>query len=44
MSRHVPAVQHNGRWLPIQRELDGVTFYLAFDAKGVPFYTDVEPK
>lgn len=32
------------RWLPVLRELDGVTFYLAFDAKGEPFYTDVEPK
>ena len=37
-------VKHGDRWLPTLRELDGVVFYLAFDAKGVPFYTDVEPK
>lgn len=37
------AILRNGRWLPVQRELDGVTFYLAFDRKGEPFYTDVEP-
>lgn len=37
-------ILHRGRWLLTLRELDGVTFYLAFTAKGVPFYTDVEPK
>lgn len=34
----------NGRVYPAVRELDGITFYLAFDAKGQPFYTDQEPK
>lgn len=40
----VTFVLRNGRHLPITRELDGVTFYLTFTAKGEPFYTDVEPK
>lgn len=40
----IPAVLISGKWFPTVRELDGVTFYLAFDAKGLPFYTDVEPK
>ncbi len=38
------AVLFQDRWLPTLRELDGVTFYLTFDAKGLPIYTDVEPK
>lgn len=37
-------VRVGDRWYPILRELDGVVFYLAFDVKGVPFYTDVEPR
>lgn len=37
-------VKFGDRWLPVVRELDGIAFYLAFDAKGLPFYTDVEPK
>ena len=38
------AILCHGRHLPFTRELDGVQFYLVFDAKGEPFYTDLEPK
>lgn len=39
----VPIVWIGGVVYPTIRYIDGVEFYLAFDSKGRPFYSDVRP-
>lgn len=35
------SVKIGDTWWPTVTELDGVVFWLAFDANGKPFYTDI---
>lgn len=37
------AINISGKWYPLQRDLDGVVFYLALDERGQVFYTDQQP-
>lgn len=39
-----PVAIVDGRYLPVIRHIDEVEFYLAFDANGKPFYTDIQPQ